>query len=67
MHSHKKRIEGFVLAMLDKPIAVTQHTNQPHAYREEDKSKNIAGNAFYLKHETQNDRIQVLALSPRNP
>lgn len=36
--------------MLDKPIAVTQHSNLPHAYRDEDKAKNIAANAFYLKH-----------------
>jgi hypothetical protein len=36
--------------MIDKPVAVVQYSNHPHAFREEDSTKNIAANAFYLKH-----------------
>ena len=36
--------------MIDKPITVSQHTNQPHAFRDENPSKNLSANAFYLKH-----------------
>ncbi len=36
--------------MIDKPITVSQHNNHPHAFRDEDSSKNVAGKAFYLKH-----------------
>jgi hypothetical protein len=60
VHSHKKRVEGFILAMIDKPIRVTPCPNQHPCFREEDTSKNLSANAFYLHRETQAERIQVV-------
>lgn len=59
MHSHKKRVEGFILAMVDKPIRVTPCPNQQQCFREQDNSKNLSATAFYLHRETQAQRIQV--------
>ena len=59
-HSHKKRVEGFILSAIDKPVPVTQYKNEPPCFR------NTTGNAlssmgFYIRRESQSQRIEVFS------
>lgn len=43
--------------MIDKPIVVSQHSNSPHRYRDEDNAKNLGKDTIQIKHHTQAQRL----------
>lgn len=60
IHSHKKRIEGFILAMIEKPNPVRVYEDQHYEPRSPEKSHSIHERSFHLNHTTDKERIEVL-------
>ena len=49
VHAHKKRIEGFILSSIDKPISVSQYKNELLSFRNTNEVRNLGSKGFYLK------------------
>lgn len=57
IQAHKKRVEGFILTMIDKPHKVVPYQNPAPSFRPVDPKKNLSSSAFYLKRSSQHERI----------
>ena len=55
-HSHKKRVEGFILSAIDKPVPVTQYKNDPPCFRNT-AGPTLSSKGFYIRRESQSQRI----------
>jgi hypothetical protein len=62
IHSHKKRIEGFILAMVEKPISIKLYEDKHYEPRSPEKSLSIHEKSFHHSHLSQNERLKVLFL-----
>jgi|JI6StandDraft_1071083.scaffolds.fasta_scaffold21817_2 hypothetical protein len=47
--SYRRRIEGFVMSMIDKPVPVQEFRNKKYQPRPEDTSKSVGGSTLYFK------------------
>ena len=57
-HSHKKRVEGFILSAIDKPVPVEQYRNEPVCFRNT-AGPTLSSKGFYIRRESQSQRIEV--------
>lgn len=57
-HAHKKRVEGFILSAIDKPVPVTQYKNEPQCFRNT-AGPTLGSKGFYIRRESQSQRIEV--------
>jgi hypothetical protein len=51
-HAHKKRVEGFILSAIDKPVPVTQYKNEPPCFRNT-AGPTVGSKGFYIRRENQ--------------
>jgi hypothetical protein len=58
-HAHKKRVEGFILSAIDKPIPVVQYRNEPPCFRNSSPQGLLGPKSFYISRESQSQRIEV--------
>lgn len=50
-HAHKKRVEGFILSAIDKPVAVSQYRNDPPCFRHSSPEGILGHKSFYIRRE----------------
>lgn len=58
-HAHKKRVEGFILSAIDKPVPVSQYQNKPPCFRNTSTEGILANKGFYIRRQSQSQRIEV--------
>ena len=58
-HNHKKRVEGFIVSAIDKPVPVSQYRNDPPCFRQTSTEGLLGSKGFYIRRESQSQRIDV--------